>query len=219
MTACKQTGMMWLAVCLAEAAVRADLTGTSLDIVISHGLPIPFSHTYGTTQTVPHPNAPAFTFSVTSPSPTHVPFDNSIMINFAGFAYGDYSGQTGTITIDSIAEEVLPTPALYNGFLTPIGSISGAGNSISGSWSVNEVINPGSTVVIVAWNSVPPPCPWDLDGCGAVGVVDLLELLAAWGTDPGGPPDFDGSGDVGITDFLDLLAHWGVCPNASPRCP
>ncbi len=56
-----------------------------------------------------------------------------------------------------------------------------------------------------------PPCPWDLDGSGDVGITDLLELLAAWGTDPGGPPDFDGDGTVGITDLLELLANWGPC--------
>ncbi len=55
-------------------------------------------------------------------------------------------------------------------------------------------------------------CPWDLDGDGAVGIVDFLDLLAEWGTDPGGPPDFDGDGNVGITDFLDLLGNWGECP-------
>ena len=56
------------------------------------------------------------------------------------------------------------------------------------------------------------PCPWDLDGDGSTGINDFLDLLAAWGTDPGGPPDFDGSGDVGINDFLALLANWGPCP-------
>ncbi len=59
-----------------------------------------------------------------------------------------------------------------------------------------------------------PPCPWDLDGSGDVGITDLLALLAAWGTDPGGPPDFDGDGSVGITDLLALLAGWGPCPGA-----
>ncbi|MHC4218551.1 MAG: FG-GAP repeat domain-containing protein [Planctomycetota bacterium] len=55
-------------------------------------------------------------------------------------------------------------------------------------------------------------CPWDLDESGDVGVTDFLQLLAAWGTDPGGPPDFDGDGDVGVNDFLILLANWGPCP-------
>ena len=55
-------------------------------------------------------------------------------------------------------------------------------------------------------------CLHDLDGDDNVGITDFLELLAAWGTDPGGPPDFDGDGIVGITDFLLLLANWGPCP-------
>ncbi len=54
-------------------------------------------------------------------------------------------------------------------------------------------------------------CPWDLNGSGAVGILDLLALLAAWGTDPGGPPDFDGDGTVGILDLLTLLSAWGPC--------
>lgn len=55
------------------------------------------------------------------------------------------------------------------------------------------------------------PCA-DLDGDGNVGTADLLELLAAWGTDPGGPPDFDGDGNVGTSDLLYLLSSWGPCP-------
>ena len=56
------------------------------------------------------------------------------------------------------------------------------------------------------------PCPWDLDGSGDVGITDFLELLAAWGPNPGHPADFDNDDDVGITDFLKLLANWGPCP-------
>ncbi|MCZ6811700.1 MAG: hypothetical protein O7D97_06805 [Planctomycetota bacterium] len=55
------------------------------------------------------------------------------------------------------------------------------------------------------------PCPADLDGDSSVGILDLLALLAAWGTDPGGPPDLDGDGTVGILDLLTLLANWGPC--------
>jgi len=42
--------------------------------------------------------------------------------------------------------------------------------------------------------AAPGKCPWDLDGTGNVGILDLLTLLVAWGTDPGGPPGFDGDG-------------------------
>ncbi|MCH8344475.1 MAG: VCBS repeat-containing protein [Planctomycetes bacterium] len=55
-------------------------------------------------------------------------------------------------------------------------------------------------------------CQADLNNDGSVGILDLLALLAAWGSDPGGPPDFDGDGNVGILDLLALLADWGPCP-------
>ncbi|MCH8344693.1 MAG: FG-GAP repeat protein [Planctomycetes bacterium] len=56
------------------------------------------------------------------------------------------------------------------------------------------------------------PCPWDLDGSGDVGILDLLALLAAWGPNPGHPADFDGNGTVDIFDLLTLIANWGACP-------
>ncbi|MHC5007506.1 MAG: hypothetical protein ACYTGF_09140, partial [Planctomycetota bacterium] len=57
-----------------------------------------------------------------------------------------------------------------------------------------------------------PPKSNDLSADDIVGVTDFLDLLAVWGTDPGGPPDFDGDGNVGVMDFLELLAAWGPCP-------
>ncbi len=56
-------------------------------------------------------------------------------------------------------------------------------------------------------------CPWDLDGSGEVGIVDFLDLLAAWGACAGCPQDVDADGTVGITDFLQVLASWGACPS------
>lgn len=53
-------------------------------------------------------------------------------------------------------------------------------------------------------------CPWDIDGSGTVGTVDLLTLLGQWGT--AGSADFDGNGMVGTSDLLALLANWGPCP-------
>ncbi len=56
--------------------------------------------------------------------------------------------------------------------------------------------------------------PFDLNGDGIVGILDLLELLGAWG--PCGncllpgfcPADFDGDCSVGIEDLLALLGNW-----------
>ncbi len=54
--------------------------------------------------------------------------------------------------------------------------------------------------------------PGDLDGDGAVGINDFLDLLAAWGPCPSCPPfctgDVNFDCEVGINDFLTLLANW-----------
>jgi hypothetical protein len=70
----------------------------------------------------------------------------------------------------------------------------------------------GAPTVTVLINQTPVACAADLDGSGAVGTGDLLDLLSQWGTDPGGPPDFDGDGNVGTSDLLELLSNWGPCP-------
>jgi len=54
-------------------------------------------------------------------------------------------------------------------------------------------------------------CPHDVDGSGAVGVPDLLSLLADWGLCSDCPADFDGNGSVDVNDLLALLANWGPC--------
>ncbi len=79
-----------------------------------------------------------------------------------------------------------------------------AGNSYSAKTAVDFDL---------AWClSIPaPPCPWDLNHDGLVGINDLLILLPAWGNNPGHPADFDGNGAVGVTDLLALLIHWGPC--------
>ncbi|MCH8822786.1 MAG: hypothetical protein IH984_04685 [Planctomycetes bacterium] len=55
-----------------------------------------------------------------------------------------------------------------------------------------------------------PPCPWDIDNSGSVGVGDLLMMFAQWGT--AGPADFNADGIVNTSDLLILLANWGACP-------
>ncbi len=51
-------------------------------------------------------------------------------------------------------------------------------------------------------------CTGDLTGDGVVNTVDLLDLLAAWGTPDG---DIDGDGTTNTVDFLALLSAWGPC--------
>lgn len=55
-------------------------------------------------------------------------------------------------------------------------------------------------------------CIPDLNNDGLVNVLDLLEMLSAWGPNPGHAADFDGDGTVNVIDLLMLLAAWGTCP-------
>ncbi len=61
------------------------------------------------------------------------------------------------------------------------------------------------------------PCPWDLDGDGNVGIIDLLTLLAEFGFCDGSPADFDDDGCVTFVDLLALLFNFGPCPDG--QCP
>ncbi|MHC5022854.1 MAG: hypothetical protein ACYTGG_02925 [Planctomycetota bacterium] len=92
------------------------------------------------------------------------------------------------------------------------------------------LISPGSDLVCdvpslvpVSWNDpysftyevapTPPPCPADLDDSTNVDSVDLMVLLAFWGTTgPGAAADLDDNGNVNILDLLILLSSWGPCP-------
>ena len=71
----------------------------------------------------------------------------------------------------------------------------------------NGRINSSATIAALGL-----PCPADLDDNGTVGASDVLGLLGAWGTDPGGPPDLDDDGTVGASDLLLMLGDWGPCP-------
>ncbi len=60
-------------------------------------------------------------------------------------------------------------------------------------------------------NSIPPPCPADLDGTDTVGAADLAIVLGAWGPNPGHPADLDGDDVVGAADLAQVLGAWGPC--------
>lgn len=55
------------------------------------------------------------------------------------------------------------------------------------------------------------PCPQDLDGSGDVGVTDLMDVIVAWGRNPGHPADFDGDGYVNVGDLVAVINAWGPC--------
>ena len=54
-------------------------------------------------------------------------------------------------------------------------------------------------------------CTGDFNNDLEVGVDDLLELIASWGSCAGCEPDLNGDGEVGVDDLLELIANWGSC--------
>ena len=53
-------------------------------------------------------------------------------------------------------------------------------------------------------------CPADVVPDSVVDVLDLLDVLAAWGA-TGGPEDINGDGIVNVLDLLEVLSSWGPC--------
>ena len=55
-------------------------------------------------------------------------------------------------------------------------------------------------------------CLGDIDRDDTVGIMDLLDLLDAWGSCTNGcDSDLDGNGQVDISDLLQLISNWGSC--------
>jgi len=54
-------------------------------------------------------------------------------------------------------------------------------------------------------------CTGDIDGSGAIGVDDLLSIIAAWGGNDA-DADLNEDGIVGVDDLLIVIAGWGPCP-------
>ncbi len=91
----------------------------------------------------------------------------------------------------------------------PDGSCTDIGNEIDCDAAGGTFQGVGTTC---AGLFCPLPCPADFNGDGNVNVTDLLELLAAWGPNPGHAADINEDGFVNVTDLLALLAAWGGCP-------
>ena len=54
------------------------------------------------------------------------------------------------------------------------------------------------------------PCPADVNGDGGVNILDLLAVVAAWGT-ADASADVNNDGTVNITDLLAVVSAWGSC--------
>ena len=85
------------------------------------------------------------------------------------------------------------------------------GISSDGSWIAGwgNIGGPGNTQSFVVKLT---KCLGDVDGDGMVSTTDLLELLGAWGKNPGHAADLNGDDVIDTVDLLILLGAWGALP-------
>lgn len=81
--------------------------------------------------------------------------------------------------------------------------------SDNGAWAIFEATLVGG--INGAFRIELVDCPADLTSDGTVNVMDLLDMLTAWGPNPGHPADLNGDGVVNVMDLLDMLTAWGPC--------
>ncbi|MHC5023695.1 MAG: hypothetical protein ACYTGG_07265 [Planctomycetota bacterium] len=131
-------------------------------------------------------------------------FDIFTVPSFIPVANPPFNNTVGDVAID---------PDTRRFFMTGIGGVGGLLVELVGdSYVTIGTFNTGLPIVGLAFG--PSSCVGDFDGSGAVDIVDLLDLLGAWGTND---PTFDiapagaGDGIVDIQDLLALLAAWGSC--------
>ena len=79
--------------------------------------------------------------------------------------------------------------------------------------SVTVQIESGTVTANVKLDIVQNPCYADIDNNGVVDVVDLLELIGAWGECGDCPIDPNADGYVDVTDLLMIVGSWGTCPS------
>ena len=102
-------------------------------------------------------------------------------------------------------------------------SFTAAGGAVGQEMCFSVVVNDdqGQECCAVELCTTIPDCspeaatPFDLNGDGTVGILDMLQLFSMWGPCSSCslpwicPADFDSDCSVGILDLLALLANWG----------
>ncbi len=150
----------------------------------------------------------------------------------APISCGGCSTANATLLVATAGFDALPAPAPTPDYILPDSFFRQAGDTLTYSIYDTMVFGPVPTNGVnsmlangtIAVNS-PKNLAGDTDNVnvrckdsdfnftGGVDVVDLLRLLAEWGSCP--PPcdlDTDCSGEVNVVDLLALLGEWGDCP-------
>jgi len=173
-----------VALAAVSTTARASLVGTSFTATITHtGIagslvgPAVVPHTYAGPPSIF--NNPFFgSFVIASPA-VAPGFDNAILVDFSLFNYSGFAGETGTIALSGLAEDVAPGSVAIFAGVTGIGpniasNVSSSGGTLSASWSVNAIFTPDAQVpdaMVLAWNSAAVPAPGALALVGVAGLV------------------------------------------------
>lgn len=130
----------------------------------------------------------------------------------------DFSYESGPVissiwsaVVEIVEGETIISNEAWNGYIDPGGSVS-FGFVADGTWPpvfTDSELN-GMHVHVEGAGDEHAPCLGDLDEDEAVGVNDLLILLAAWAT-ADQHADLDEDGVVGVTDLLLVIGAWGPC--------
>ncbi|MCH8259857.1 MAG: hypothetical protein IIC46_06595 [Planctomycetes bacterium] len=133
------------------------------------------------------------------------PRGGATAINDAGTIVGQSwgAGQAGFIWQDGVMTDL-------NELVPPEFEIDSA-NAINNTGQITGTAIVPTGIAAVLLTPIEPP-PGDLDGDCAVGVSDLLMLLANWGPCKNCDDcraDLDGDCSVGVKDLLILLGNWG----------
>jgi hypothetical protein len=122
--------------------------------------------------------------------------------NTAGTYNSTYDFAIAMDSFNDVIRSFVESGAVQEGaiFATGVSSDGGSGE-------LTRIITIGDTIN----GAVHPPCG-DANGDNVANIVDVLAVLAAWGTCPGCPEDLTGDGVVNIADFLLILSTWGPCP-------
>ncbi len=100
------------------------------------------------------------------------------------------------LDFDILTPQALTVAAPANGNLAPPG------------YYMLFIVTPDGVPSVSRFVQVGPWLSGDTDGDNTVGILDFLDILAAWGPCAGCDEDVDGDGVVGILDLLLVLANW-----------
>ena len=139
--------------------------------------------------------------------------NNNVAIVFARGSSDEYTSMWQATRRASDPLNTLQSPVLIRSSAAPEtsgrwGDYSGVSDAPDGSglWMTHQWRPNGGWST---WIEKVPMCPGDIDGNGAVGVNDVLLVLAGFGGT--GPGDANGDGIVGVSDILLIIGSWGPC--------